>query len=146
LELGRHVELQSVALYQPEDVVASRLPDGVAGLSTFIGRLVAAAADEFARDEATSRALVVAITPERCALWMFHPNGAVDERAGVRARLSSVARPRVAGGAVAFALFLRHGEDFPPSDGPPVPAEWAELAREAGTPLDVDEILTRLLA
>src|SRR5215813_11088305 len=140
------MELQSVTLYQPEDVVASRLPDGVNALSEFIQRLVALVSLEFANDGPTSRALVVALTPDRCAFWLLLPNGTADARPRVNASLSSVTRPPVVGGSVAFALILRHREDFPATGGPPVPDEWANVALEAGTPLGVDEILTALLS
>ena len=140
------MELQSVTLYQPEDVIASRLPDAANALSEFIKRLVASMSLEFANEGATSRALVVALTPDRCAFWILLPSGTADDRPGVNARLSSVTRPRVVGGPVAFALLLRHREDFPPTGGPPVPDEWTNVVREAGTPLTVDEILTALLS
>jgi hypothetical protein len=138
------MELQSVTLYQPEGVIESRLPDDVDALSEFIQRLVAAVSLEFANDGPTSRVLVVALTPDRCAFWILLPDGAADERPNADARLSSVTRPRVVGGPVAFGLILHHDEDFPSTGGPPVPHEWADVAREAGSPLSVDEILTKL--
>ena len=140
------MELQSIALYQPEDVIASRLPDGVDGLSEFMQRLVAAVSQEFVNEGPTTRALVVALTPDRCAFWILLPSGLTDERPGANARLFSVTRPRVVGGPVAFALILRQGEDFPLTEGPPVPDQWASVGRETGTPLGIDEILTELLS
>ena len=140
------MELQSVVLYQPEDVTASSLPDGVNALSEFIQQLVAAMSLEFVNDGPCSRALVVGLTPDRCAFWILHPDGTTAERSGVDARLSSVTRPRVVGVPIAFALILRHGEDFPRSDGPPLPKEWVNAVQQAGTPLRIDEILTALLS
>ena len=140
------MEIQTVILYQPDDVIASRLPDTANALSEFIQRLVASVSLEFANDGPTSRALVVALTPDRCAFWLLLPSGTADERPAVNASLSSVTRPRVVGGPVAFALILRHREDFPSTGVPPVPDEWTNVVREAGTPLGVDEILTALLS
>lgn len=141
---GETMQLQSVTLYQPEHVIGARV--SVGDLSAFIQQLLAALAAQSWGGPPTSRALVVALSPSRHEFWVIRTDGTADEEALVRSALATVQRPRVVGGPVAFAMLLDLGQQYPSDAGPPVPAAWSDLARAAGHPLNVDELLDRLLA
>jgi hypothetical protein len=139
---------QHVVLYQPDGALGARLPGGVQGLAGFLRTIQQRLAKWYAAHDVgrTARALVIAVTPTNYGFWLLAPTGSASELTDIRALLDDVPRPTVLGGPVAFAVVFNLGEDFPSRGGvPPTPAEWAEVAREAGESLSVDDILTRLL-
>ena len=139
------MKVQSIALYQPEGLLATRIPGGVDALSAYIQQLQQRLAEQYVAIAATSRTLVVALTPNAHGFWLLTPTGAARELSQLRPILEVLPRPEVVGGPVAFAMFFNLGEDFPMGSGLPMPAEWLEVVRGAGDSLPVDDILTRLL-
>jgi hypothetical protein len=138
------MRLQHIALYQPDDALAFRIPGGVEALSGFLEELEARMADHYVGQIETSRALVVAITPKAHAFWLLGAEGTAADQEQVRKVLETVPRPLVSG-PIAVALICNLGKAFPAGGGPPVPPEWFEIVRLAGKSLQVDEIVSSLL-
>lgn len=139
------VSLQSIALYQPDGLLASRLIGGVDALSAYMRELQKRIAEHDVDVSGTSRALVVALTAEASGFWLLAPSGDAPELAEVRPILAAVPRPAVVGGPVAFAMLFNLGADFPVGSGPPVPGEWLQVIRGTGTRMRIDDVLIGLL-
>jgi hypothetical protein len=144
------LSIQSVALYQPDQVLKCRLPNGAATLGSYVQAMERELGGWYAEHSLgrTARALIVALAPTGHAFWLLDPTGAVaPETRDVRALLETVPRPEVEEGPVAFAVLCNLGERFKTEGGPlpPAPTDWHEVARGAGRALSLDEILRQLL-
>src|SRR5262245_21414881 len=111
--------------------MSSRLSGGVQTLSAFIQRVLVALAPRYAGGTATSRALVIALTPSAQQSWTLDEHGTAVEQPQIREALASVPRPDVVNGPIAFAMLINLGQPFPTDGNPPVPPEWSEFASRA---------------
>jgi hypothetical protein len=144
------LSIQSVALYQSEQVLDRRLPNCAVTLGTYVQAIERELARWYAKHSVgrTARALIVALAPTGHAFWLLDPEGAVaPETRDVRALLETVPPPEVEDGPVAFAVLCNLGERFKTQGGPlpPAPTDWHEVARGARGALSLDEILRQLL-
>lgn len=137
------MQLLSVRLYQPDDVLTERIPDDSDGLSRFIRSLGAKLNQpEFENPPAEERALVVGISPAgRSIGWAIDRTGDLlnPDQQYLEHALQELKPPAVVGGAIVFAI--HYSQAASGNDWIPLPKEWNDLAQAAGGALPVDELV-----
>ena len=130
----RAYEMKSIALYQPDDVLTSRVGHDAVPLAGYIEAINAVATDEFGRAErgrGSSGAIVIAVKPSGASrMWLVLGENELPEGLAERlkSRVERIGPMSVSGGPIAFALvFDAWGGGVPiaTSDQPaPYPDEW----------------------
>jgi hypothetical protein len=135
--------LDSIALYQPDEVLKSRLvsPDE---LAEYVRLLVAAAAQTAKTSTPAQLDIVMAVKPGRRArAWLVSANG-VQDPGSLKQALEAIRSIEVRGGPVAFAMRgTTGGAESMVGDGaaPPMPQEWKDAASGKKDVLVPDGIL-----
>jgi hypothetical protein len=129
-------EMSNVVLYQPDDVLRSRLGGDVPSLVDYISRVNTAAAGEFSQHTdapGTSGAIVVAVKPNGSSrVWLELGENKLPEGLAIRlkSQLERLSPMKVHAGPVAFAIiFQAWGGGTPittPEQPAPFPVEWRE--------------------
>lgn len=146
-EASRKTSTDHIILYQKDDVLAKRLPEGAKPLATYIKRLLLVYGGYLPK--AGDRAIediVVAVRPgQRSRVW-FVPGKtppAPGDLAVLKKKLEAVAPMEVSDGPVIFAISSAastpqaSSEDFQL----PLPAEWNETVKKLEPGAGMDKIL-----
>ncbi len=146
----RGYELGSIALYQSNDSLEKRAT--AEAIADYIKKIEAAASDVLANDPIPESLQVIFVTwpDKKVRIWFISSRDADDGHLeALRASLLEVDPIIVTGGPLAFDMDskIAGGDGKGPQiqeNGPPIPAEWKEIARKAKTTLPIDQLLDAL--
>ncbi|WP_157778725.1 hypothetical protein [Massilia violaceinigra] len=136
-----------VVLLQPEQVIEARV--SVEKLAPYLKQVDAAASGTFNAAKgvpATGGFLVVAIRPgQQSKFWLdFNPPLPPAVASGLIAAAQGVQPPPVNGGTVVLAMKYGVAGGKVPAGPIPSPAEWATVAKAAGKPLEIGDLVDRI--
>lgn len=144
----RMFNLLGVTLLQPESVVSARVPGGAPALASLIEDLRSELSELYeAHTESGSRSLCLACGPgERFELWLGSEDGqaSAEERDRVTSLTQRVRPPVVVAGPIALALVYAVGAEAPAEAQLNMPEEWRAIVQASDSPLDVEQIVTRI--
>jgi hypothetical protein len=133
----------SIRLYQTDDELIQRMPDGVDALASYI-RVLSAQLNqpEFEHPPPEDRAVVIAIFPTGKSIgWAINQMGDVlkPDQQHLERTLQGLEPPIINGGAVVFAI--HYAQSTTGADWIPLPKEWNAIAQGAGGAVPVDKII-----
>lgn len=137
-----------LVLLQPESVLQERAPD-INALADYIKSLEQAGRGALAGKKEPSPSsgfIVVAVRPnQKSHIWLdLTPPLPPEGRDALLSRMRAVKPFYARGGTVVFALKVGIWGGRAPERAIPAPAEWAPVAREAGRPLEIGELVDRV--
>ena len=132
-----------IRLYQPDEQLVERIPEGVDSLANFIQTLSAQLNQpEFESPPKEDRAVIIAISPTGESVgWAVDRTGKVLDAAQqyLHNALETLTPPPVVHGAIVFAI--HYAEAVSGDDWIPLPQAWNDVASEAGRELPIDELV-----
>jgi hypothetical protein len=132
-----------IRLYQTDDVLKERVPEGADALAVFV-RVLSATLNqpEFEHPPQEDRAVVIAISPTGKSIgWAISRLGDVlnSEQQYLERVLGELEPPTVNGGAVVLAI--HYSQAVSGEDWVPLPKAWNDIVQAADGPLPVDELV-----
>jgi hypothetical protein len=135
----------SVVLLQPESVFQQRIPSTKL-LASYIGAVESAAASAVMSSVQKPQAngfLVLAVRPgQKSKAWLdFTPSLPLELADAILAKVEAVPALSVTEGVIAFGLELRMWGAVASSKNMPAPAQWKEVVKKVGRPLETSVLI-----
>lgn len=139
------MQQRMIRLYQPDEQLVERMPEGADSLANFIRMLSAQLNQpEFEHPPKEDRAVIIAISPTGGSVgWAIDRTGKLLHPAQqyLHDALETLIPPPVVHGAIVFAV--HYSEAVSGGDWVPLPQEWNDAVSEAGRTLPIDELVAQ---
>jgi TonB family protein len=133
-------ETTNIVLYQPDEVVKTRLP-GAGHLAAYIEKLQTAAGEAFAKSTTPDVLhIVVAVRPgKKARIWLTGSKLDAPTLETLRKTLEAIPAVDVREGPVAFAISGKIAGGTPPTEEIPMPEEWQEAVKKLPQPVIIPD-------